>query len=40
MLIGFTALSMLAIPFFWIAGKRFAQDKRALYEAPHMAEAA
>jgi len=33
MLIAFTALSMLAIPFFWIAGKRFAQDKRALHEA-------
>jgi len=30
-LIAFTALSMLAIPFFWFAGKRFAQDKRALY---------
>ena len=30
-LLVFTALSTLAIPFFYVAGKRFARDKRALY---------
>ena len=26
-LVGFTALSVLAVPFFWVAGRRFARDR-------------
>ena len=26
-LVGFTLLSVLAVPFFWFAGRRFAEDK-------------
>lgn len=31
-LLGFTALSLLAVPLFYLAGRRYAQDRAALYE--------
>jgi hypothetical protein len=32
-LITFTAISMLAIPMFYMAGKRFERDRQALYDS-------